>query len=293
MILLDCNAVCYRAHYTTKHLESSDGTPTGIIYGFFSQLKTIVEQVGDPKLVFCWDSNESKRKKMYKPYKANRNKKRNEDPSIFNSFMQFDELRTQILPALGIQNNFMYEGYEADDIIAKICKAFRRDIVIASNDQDLYQCLNEEISIYKLAAATFYTVNNFYAEFGGISPLQWADVKAIVGCSSDNIAGIRGVGVKTAVKWLHDESMFNAKIECPAGDKIMQRNYPLVELPLAGTPMPDIKFTELDYDKWKEFCHKYELQSFLKDRFWYDLFALRAPLGYYQAPTVKRGGKRA
>lgn len=289
MILLDCNAICYQAHYTTRTLTSSDGTPTGIIYGFFQQLRTIVEQVSDAKLVFCWDSRESLRRKRCATYKANRDKKREEDPTIFDSMMQFFELNSVILPMLGFRNNFMVVGYEADDLIAYFCKRYKdEDITIASNDQDLYQLLRKNVSMYKPSKGVFYTRNDFAKEYDGITPGQWAHLKAIVGCPSDNVIGIRGIGEKTAVKWLSDPNCYVQKIDCEESQAIIKANYPLVKLPLKGLPDMELCFEKLDYEKWKDFCLKYELKSFLKDRFWSELFALKAPTGYFAPPVKKR-----
>lgn len=296
MILLDCNAICYQAHYTTRTLTASDGTPTGIIYGFFQQLRTIVEQVSDARLVFCWDSRHSLRKERCATYKANRDKKRKEDPTIFDSMMQFEELRTVVLPSLGVQNNFMVKGYEADDLIAYFCKKYHTEkdfIIIASNDQDLYQLLGKNVSMYKPSKGVFYTRTDFRKEYDGIVPGQWAHLKAIVGCPSDNVIGIRGVGEKTAVKWLSDSECYIQKIDCEEGQRIIKANYPLVHLPLKGLPDMELYFKKLDYEKWKEFCVKYEFQSFLKDRFWADLFTLKAPVGFFAPPAKrKRHGKR-
>lgn len=290
MILLDCNALCYQAHFTMRDLARSDGTPTGVVYGFFTQVKTIVEVCNDAHLVFCWDSNESYRMAMCETYKANREEKRREDPSIFNAFFQFEDLNQRILPRLGFANNFLAKGFEADDIIAKICKAHPDEkIIIASNDQDLYQLLTKNVSMYQPVKGRFYTLKNYTDEFG-ITPEQWVYVKAIAGCPGDNVIGIRGVGTKTVIKWLTDDTGKKyPNIDGKEARKIIARNWPLVCLPFEGTPDFKLTWPDMEYQEWKEFCHEYEFGSFLKGKFFRDLFNYEPPMEFV-APPVKRKG---
>lgn len=292
MILLDCNALCYQAYYTMKDLSKSDGTPTGVVYGFFSQVKTIVEQCSDAFLVFCWDSNESHRMALCDTYKANREEKRAENPEIFNAFFQFEELHNTILPRLGFKNNFLVKGYEADDIIASICKDYgpdpREKIIIASNDQDLYQLLTSNVSMYQPVKARFYTLKNYKDEFD-ITPEQWVYVKAIAGCPGDNVIGIKGVGVKTVIKYLNDKSDKKyPNINGKTAREIISRNWPLVHLPFDGTPHFELCFPNMDYQLWKEFCYEYEFTSFLKGNFFRDLFNYESPKGFVAPPAKRR-----
>lgn len=284
MILLDCNALCYQAHFTMSELAKSDGTPTGIIYGFFAQVKTIVEQCDDAYLVFCWDSNESYRMAMCETYKANREEKRTQDPSIFNAFFQFEDLNKRILPRLGFLNNFLERGFEADDIIASICETYADDkIIIASNDQDLYQLLTPNVRMYQPVKGRFYTHKNFEDEFG-ITPKDWVYVKAIAGCPGDNVIGLKGVGPKTVIKYLTDTTGKKyPNIDNKEARKIISRNWPLVKLPFDGTPEFDLKWPTMDFQKWVEFCHEFEFNSLLKGHmsvFFRDLFNYKPPLEF-------------
>lgn len=291
MILLDCNALCYQAHFTMNGLTKSDGTPTGIVYGFWLQVKNIVVNCNDPYLVFCWDSDKSFRMSLYPEYKANRNKKREDDPAIFEAFYQFEELYEKIIPQLGFQNNFRYDGFEADDIIASICNDCRKGsepITIASNDQDLYQLLWGNVKMYKPSKGIFYTQNSFQNEFG-ITPPMWVYVKAIAGCHTDNVQGIQGVGEKTVIKYLKDQSGKKyPKIDNKESKKIIKRNWPLVCLPFEGTPHIKLNYPKMDYQKWKEFCHEYEFSKFAKDSFFRSLFSYETPNSFEFVSTKRR-----
>lgn len=294
MILLDCNALCYQAYYTMRNLTKQDGTPTGVVYGFFTQIKTIVEQCNDAHLIFCWDSNESHRMTLCETYKGNRERHREEHPEIFDAFFQFEDLQQRILPRLGFTNNFLERGFEADDIIASICDdhrgKFNDQITIASNDQDLYQCLFGNVRMYKPSKGEFYTPSDFIGEYGLLAP-EWVYVKAIAGCPGDNVIGIKGIGVKTVCKYLKDQSNKKyPKIDNPESKKIISRNWPLVCLPFEGTPCFKLRWPELDYQNWRDFCTEYEFQSFLKGSFFKDLFCYKAPQ-YYSPPVTKRKRK--
>ena len=287
--VIDCNAICYMAHYSTSQMNRSDGTPVGIVWGFFNQLKTIVEQTECAHLVFAWDSQESKRKELFPQYKEARAAKREEDPTIYDSFFQFDELYNTILPRLGFVNNFKFAGFEGDDLMAQVCAQYAGEhkITLVSNDMDLYQLLGSHVRMYKPTKGEMYTSTRFRDEFDGMCPVKWVYVKAIGGCAGDGVPGIRGVGVRTCVKYLMENKCLK-KIDTPEGHAILKRNWPLVCLPFEGTPRMQLDFPKMNYQAWKEFCMEYEFQKFLKQAdFWKGLYAYEPPLGFYSAPKQK------
>ena len=93
---------------------------------------------------------------------------------------------------------------KSDDLIAELCSAFPRneDIVVKTKDRDLYQLLEHpNVRIHNFTK--FITVEDFESEYG-IEPKQFLDLKSLAGDKSDNIPGIKGVGPKTAAKWLRE-----------------------------------------------------------------------------------------
>ena len=288
--VIDCNALGYMAHYSTSQMNRSDGTPVGIIWGFFNQLKTIVEQTECAHLVFAWDSHKSERKKLYPQYKEGRAAKREEDPTIFDSFFQFDELYEIILPRLGFVNNFKFSGFEGDDVMAQVCEQYSAEhkITLATNDQDLYQCLGQRVRMYKPTKGQIYTHEDLMLEHN-CTPKQWSLVKAIAGCNGDGVKGIERVGEKTAIKYLNDTSgKAWPKINNNESKAIIARNWDLVHLPFDGTPTIDLQWPKMDYQIWKEFCMEYEFDKFLGHAtFWRALFDYEPPPGFYPAPTKK------
>jgi 5'-3' exonuclease len=181
---------------------------------------------------------------MYPEYKAKRKAKKllmtDEEKTYDNAcHIQSEEIRTYILPDVGFVNNFMRIGYEGDDLIASIIvNNPEHEFIIVSSDADLYQLLSPTVSIYDLNKKQRYTENDLFQEHRTQSIL-WGEVKAIAGCTSDEVKGVSGVGIKTAIKYLNHELSFTSatykKIASAEGDAIIKRNRELVKLPLKGT----------------------------------------------------------
>lgn len=276
ILIIDGNAVCYSAYYTAGHLSYKE-QGTGIIYGFFNQIQQVCRAQQIAHVVFCWDSRQSRRKLLYSDYKSNRVKS---DPNLLKCLAQFVRLRKEILPRLGFVNNFHEVGFEADDLIASICKNpgpnENQNFIILSSDQDLYQLLTPQISLYKLSKKRLYTDEDFIAEFG-IEPFLWAEVKTIAGCHTDAVPGINGIGEKKAIVYL---KQFKGRkphpvIDTQIGKDIQQRNRLLVRLPFEGTPKFTLDWSQSpSFAEWLGLCEELGFQSFLKQMdIWESIFS--------------------
>lgn len=269
VLVIDGSALCYAAHYTIGTLGSLS-EHTGVIFGFFSQLHKVIRMTGAVHLIFCWDSRNSKRKRLFEGYK-NKTKRPEPDPQLLRSFVQFKLLRTKIIPRLGFVNSFLWSGLEADDLIARVCLSIVNDpkqhYYIVSNDHDLYQLLRPNISMYKISGHKKYTIYDFKREFG-IAPEQWPMVKALAGCSSDTVPGIVRVGEKTACKYLieYRNKKKHPKIDTIENIQLVKRNLPLVKLPFKGTPKLKVDWDIVpSYSEWLAFCDEMQFLSFSKD----------------------------
>jgi len=237
-LIIDCNNLCYSSFYTfgdLSHLEKK----TGVVFGFIQKVFSLAKKFETNKFIFCWDSKKSYRKLIYPEYKANRRLDLSEQEKIdLNlAFNQFTELRVKTLPAMGFNGtNFLCVGYEADDLIAEIVdKNQDKENIIVSTDQDFYQLL-DRASIYNHKTKRMFLQNDFVDKYG-ITPNLWAKVKAIAGCSSDNVKGIEGVGELKAIKYLQNilpNGKIKDRIESKEGQKIIERNRILVSLPYKG-----------------------------------------------------------
>ena len=254
---------------------SHEGGPTGIIYGFLKSIPMYQEMFDTPHIIFCWDSKTSKRQEIFSKYKLNRiirQKEMNEEELNFEYTFRFQMkmLRLKYLPMIGFQNIFCQKGYEADDLIASLCLSIseKSNIVIITSDQDLYQCLTTNIFIYDPNKRKRMTLQGLYKQYG-VRPHEWKMMKAIAGCSTDNVPGVKGIGEKTALKYLieglSDTTKAFQRINSEQGWKIYKRNLKLVSLPFQGafqgTKKFQLKKDNLSANGWKQVIRKLGLKS--------------------------------
>lgn len=213
LVIIDGKSVFYRGYYAMGALSTSDGTPTGGIYGFAAIAMEIVRKLDPTKVVVAWDSRSStaKRKEVYPEYKAGRTK-----PG--DDFYAQIPLLEELVKALG-WSFVECEDYEADDIIGTLAlqadeltaKASSEDdeweTYIVSSDLDMLQIVDENTRMYRIlkgfSQLEELDVAAVEAKYG-IKKAQFLDLKALKGDASDNIPGVPGVGEKTAVRLLNE-----------------------------------------------------------------------------------------
>uniref|UniRef100_A0A6M3IKG9 Putative exonuclease n=1 Tax=viral metagenome TaxID=1070528 RepID=A0A6M3IKG9_9ZZZZ len=263
--LIDCHNLGYMAAHTTGDMRYGK-IPTGVTYGFLNQLFRFVKENGPHEFVFCWDSRHSLRREFYPDYK--RRERKDDDGIDYDVvFWQFDELRTNVLPAMGwMGRGYLREGYEADDLIAWIANSNGRQKVIVSSDNDLYQLLSPVTHIYQPRKNRFYMESDFKNEYS-IRPGQWPEVKAIAGCTSDNVKGIKGVGEKNAIKWIQGGLKQDSKAaqSIRDGQAVIERNRGLVTLPY-GEGWGDFELSDhkLDRGRFYEVFRRYGFDQFIR-----------------------------
>lgn len=254
-IIVDCNNLAYSSFYVFKDLKYLE-KKTGVIFGFIQKIISLAKKFETTDFIFCWDSKKSYRKLIYPAYKANRKKDlSNEERADLNlAFSQFTELREKILPELGFNNVLMQVGYEADDLIAKVVLDNQnKEKIIVSTDQDLYQLLQYSANIYNLRTKKIFTWKDFVEKYKA-TPNLWSKVKAIAGCSTDNVIGIKGVGEMTAIKYLQDklqDGAVKSRIVSKEGREIISKNMLLVELPFIGRKPINVEIVENNLSKEK------------------------------------------
>jgi 5'-3' exonuclease len=268
LLIIDAQNICHIAKHSCHGLTFGE-LDTGVIFGFLRQMKGFAKVHGTSDLAFAWDSPISKRKEMFKGYKADREVKRREKTEVEKRFdavasQQFNTLREYILPKLGFRNSFMEDGYEADDIMASIVMDKRNQgiKIIVSSDDDLLQLLNY-CMIWLPGKKCLITKNSFSAIWE-ISPEQWVTVICLTG-GHNNLNGIPDVGPQTAVKYIRGilkPGKLMDRIE--GSSRLVKTNLPLVKLPLRGTPTPDIKTYYHSKKRFISVFEEFGLKSFLK-----------------------------
>lgn len=266
ILLIDAHYLAWRAFHTTGGL-SHGGIGTGVLYGFFRDIKTLRERFYTDQLVFAFDSGESLREQETPTYKQNRRtqyRSEEEEAAYRGMKRQIYKLREEVLPKdLKFKNVLMEPGYEGDDVIASVCGSYPHEIIIISGDADLFQLLNSRVSIYNPRKGKMITETSFKKEYG-ITPRQWISVKAISGCKTDNIEGVKGVGEKTAISYIKGElrktSPRFALIEDHA--EMIRANLRLVRLPFPGCPDFDIAHQpDIDERVWRDTMFAFGIKS--------------------------------
>ncbi len=206
LYLIDGHALAYRAYFAlTRAADSSrwstkSGEPTAGVYGFTSILLRLLEQANPEYLAVSFDTGRTFRDDLYSEYKATRDKMP-EDLSP-----QLDRIR-QVVQAFGIPI-LEAQGFEADDVLGTVARRAAAEgvhVVILTGDRDLLQLADDDITIQlagqKLSEALDYDAKAVEDRFG-VRPDQVVDFKAMVGDTSDNIPGVKGIGEKTAADLL-------------------------------------------------------------------------------------------
>lgn len=272
MILIDANSVCHQAKHSMGNLSWND-KQVGVIFGFINQLLSLAKVFETNEFVFAWDSRKSLRTELFPDYKKQRRHEKTPDEQKLDTiaYAQFDDLRMVLLPELGFDNSYVVEGCEADDIIASITFTNPdKEFDIISTDEDLYQLLTDKVRIYSIRKKKSYTNKNLWKDYG-VTPEEWAEVKAIAGCATDGIPGVEGVGEVTACKYInrHLNVTHKAYRNIRESKDLIERNRTLVTLPIVSTPEIRLKSKDkLSLKKFQDICGRYGFQSFLeRDRF--------------------------
>jgi 5'-3' exonuclease len=201
VIIIDNHNFFYRNYHGMPEMRDSKGRPTNVIKALTTLMKDIQEKEPD-YVIFANEGTSIKnvRKDIFPSYKENRN------PTP-------PDLKTQIPICLNLLNKMGItvvekEGYEADDIICSYAESFSKEgasVIIMTTDKDLYQVLAERdsnISIFDPNKKEFITEQHCINKFG-VTFNKCLMVQAIMGDTSDNIPGIKGIGVKTAAELIN------------------------------------------------------------------------------------------
>ena len=205
LFIIDGYAILYRAHYALirNPLITSYGFHTSALFGFTNQLIKIIKDENPDYLVCAFDSKEKTfRHKIYADYKANR-------PEMPEELQKQIPHLWELLDGMNIPV-LRKPGYEADDIIGTVTESVldkKIQSYIVSGDKDFMQLINDKVFLYtpgkRNSAPDIYDKDGVIKKWG-LPPEKIIDLLALMGDSSDNVPGVAGVGVKTAVKLLKE-----------------------------------------------------------------------------------------
>ena len=278
LVIIDGKSVFYRGYYAMGALATSEGVPTGGVYGFAAIAMEIVQRLKPTKVVVAWDSPSStvKRKALYDEYKAGRKK-----PEA-DFYAQIPYLK-ELVEALGWSFVECPE-YEADDIIGTLARqadeAGDYETFIVSSDLDMLQVVDENTRMYRVlkgfSRLEELDVPAVEAKYG-ILKAQFLDLKALKGDMSDNIPGVPGVGEKTAVKLLNEYGSLTGiyahlaeipgavRAKLAAGETSAKMSYRLAKImtdaPVRLEELPDLR---IDRERVVAALEKLEFRSLVR-----------------------------
>ncbi len=280
IILVDGNNLLFRSYYATAYngnfMNNSKGFPTNALFGFTNMINKIVNEEKPEYIIVAFDKGKTFRHDKYKEYKDGRT----ETPKELK--LQFP-IAKELLTAMGIKY-YEIDNYEADDIIGTFSMYCDKESeyigTIISSDKDLLQLISDDVDIKLLKQKDYirYNKDNFKKEWG-IDPINIIDLKALMGDSSDNIPGVKGVGEKTALKLLQEYKTLDGiyenidSIKGKLQEKLINdkenayMSYDLATI-IKDVPMDidinDIRIKNADNDKLNHLYEELEFYSFLK-----------------------------
>ena len=200
LMVIDGNSIVNRSFYGVRPLTTRDGTPTNAVYGFVTTLLRLTEEEAPDALCVTFDRREPTfRHLAYDGYKAQR-KGMPEELAVQMPILK------EVLDAMDIPR-YELAGYEADDLIGTIsrkCEAAGWECVAVTGDKDSLQLVTDRTRVKLVSTRMGQTTTKdmtpeaFRAEYG-FDPIHIIDLKALMGDTSDNIPGVKGVGEKTAM----------------------------------------------------------------------------------------------
>ncbi len=194
VLLIDATAYLFRGHFSMRPIPAPDGTPVAALFGLGMTLQKLLREHRPRRAAAVFDAGaKTFRNELYPDYKANRG-----DPP--DELIPQFPLAPQMTQAMGLAT-FWERGYEADDLLATLSCRLRsagHEVTIVSGDKDLTQLVEAGVQLYDLAKDTLLDEAGVVARLG-VRAAQVPDYLGLVGDSSDNIPGVRGVGKVAAI----------------------------------------------------------------------------------------------
>ena len=207
LILVDGHSLAHRAYFALyaaqRSFATAEGQPTGAVYGFLNMMLRMLDEYEPTHVAVVFDApGPTFRHEQYAEYKAQR-------PEMATDLRPQLDVLHELLAAMRVAT-FQLPGYEADDLLGTIaCQAAAegQEVLIFTGDRDALQLVSDRIKCL-LTIKGVSDTREFDAaavrEEYGIEPAMMRDVKALMGDSSDNVPGIKGIGEKTALKLVRE-----------------------------------------------------------------------------------------
>ncbi len=282
-LIVDANSIINRAFYGIRLLTTKDGTYTNAVYGFLTILFRYTKEIKPDYIAAAFDLKAPTfRHKMFDGYKATRK-------AMPEELVPQIPLMKEVLTAMNV-SILEKEGFEADDIIGTIskqCEEQGMECDILTGDKDDLQLASQDIKIYLVTTRMGNTQTEIFdaekvMEKYGVTPREFIDVKALMGDSSDNIPGVKGIGEKgalTLIQTYHNlegvyENIVNGnitkslktKLEEGKDSAFLSRTLATIDrnVPIAGK-LEDAKIRPYHTEQLTNIFTRLEFKRFLKE----------------------------
>lgn len=281
LILIDGNSLLFKAFYATSYtgnyMVNRNGIPTNGVYGFARMVEKIIS-INPKYVIVAFDyGKKTFRNELLDTYKATRKETPQELVPQF-------ALAREYLTAHNI-TWYEVEGYEGDDIIGTLVDFGEKNnlkVSVYTGDKDANQLISSHTTIYRTVKGVteldIYNEQTLLDKYG-LKPDQFRDFLGLMGDSSDNIPGIKGVGEKTALKLLHQygtieglqehqdeiKGKMGEKIRAGMEDALMSKKLATIlrNIPI-DVDLEKATYQGYDYETLKSFYEKYDMNSLIK-----------------------------
>lgn len=278
VLLIDGENILHQSFHKFEKLKSTDGRPSGAIFGFFKSLHMYIDRFNPKEVYITFDNGHSEfRDKLNPNYKGHR-----KNISIDYESLQLQKAEImKILRYLRI--NYIFDknksyNYEGDDFLAYlVLKKFNNDkVTIVSSDKDFNQLISSSVKIFNPRKEQYVREDNCKDLFE-YSPDETVDYLSLVGDKSDDIEGYPGMGPKKTRNFLdkygsiknylkdHDDEKMKAVYE--KNRQLIDLKWYINNIPLNSLPIKRYKDKNLKLEKFKEICITYSLASFMTNNF--------------------------
>lgn|SRR5699024_7825207 len=215
IMLVDGMALLFRGFFATafrgNFMKTKNGMPTNGVYQFMRYFLDAADKFSPSHVICCWDmGSKTFRTDLYDGYKANRSEPPEELVPQFN-------LVKEVVEAFNIPNVGL-ENFEADDCMGTLARHYAKDhdVLIVTGDQDILQLVDDGIRVAIMRKG----IGNYeifeketFVDQKGIHPRQIIDLKGLMGDTSDNYPGVKGIGEKTALKLIQEYESIDRILE--------------------------------------------------------------------------------
>lgn len=215
VMLVDGMALLFRGYYANAYggfiRKTSSGMPTNAVYGFLKYFLDAIKLYQPTHVICCWDmGSKTFRTEQFGDYKGNR-------PSAPEELIPQFDLVKEVVSSFNVPNVGIV-GYEADDCIGTLAKHYsdEMDVLVLTGDHDMLQLVTDRVKVIIMKKGqgnyAMYDPELLLAE-KQLSASQFIDLKGLIGDTSDNYPGVRGIGEKTAVKLLLEYQSIDGIVE--------------------------------------------------------------------------------